>query len=300
MHVHAASPTTTSSSLQHGRRLAIVLALTTVYLLVEIVAGLWTGSLALLADAGHMLTDAGGLALALLAIRFAARDATPSHTYGYLRLEILAALTNAIVLIGVSLFILYEAYERLFQPPAVSTGPMLIVACAGLLVNLAGVLLLRGGSGSSLNVKGAYFEVLSDTLSSAAVIAAAVAMAFTGWYFLDPLISAAIGLFILPRTWSLLMEAVGVLLEGTPKDVDLDAMRAALATLPGVEDVHDLHVWSLTSGVHAMSVHIVRAPNASPDDVLARAQTCVTKQFDLGHVTLQVEPPGWEEAGTHA
>jgi cobalt-zinc-cadmium efflux system protein len=299
MHVHAASPSTTSSNLQHGRRLGLVLGLTTAYLLVEIAAGLWTGSLALLADAGHMLTDAGGLALALLAIRFAARDATPSHTYGYLRLEILAALTNAVVLIGVSLYILYEAWARLFQPPAVSTGPMLVVACAGLLVNLAGVLLLRGGSGASLNVKGAYFEVLSDTLSSAAVIAAAVAMAFTGWYFLDPLISAAIGLFILPRTWGLLMEAVSVLLEGTPKDVDLEAMRAALATLPGVQDVHDLHVWSLTSGVHAMSAHLVRAPHASPDDVLARAQTCVTKQFDLAHVTLQVEPPGWEEAGTH-
>lgn len=300
MHVHAASPGTVSFSHAHARRLSIVLILTTTYLLAEVAAGLWTGSLALLADAGHMLTDAGGLALALLAIRFAAREATPERTFGYLRLEILAALANAVLLIGVSLYILYEAYERLFQPPAVSTTPMLIVAVIGLVVNLAGVVLLRRGSESSLNVKGAYFEVLSDTLASAAVIAVAIAMALTGWYLLDPLMSAAIGLFILPRTWNLLQEAVAVLLEGTPREVDLAALRDALLRLPGVEDVHDLHVWSLTSGMHAMSAHLVRTRDTQAEDVLGRAQDCVTRRFNVAHVTLQVEPPGWEEGATHS
>lgn len=299
MHVHASPTHSASAGQQQRSRLRLVLVLTSLFLVAEIVAGLLTGSLALLADAGHMLTDAGGLALALLAMRFAGRPATPERTYGFYRLEILAALTNAVVLIVISLYILYEAYFRLFQPPAIETGPMLAVAIVGLLVNLVGMLLLRGGSETSLNVKGAYFEVLSDTLASAAVIVAAVAMRFTGWFWLDAVISAGIGLFILPRTWNLLSDAVGVLLEGTPADVDLPKLRAALAALPGVQDVHDLHVWSLTSGVHAMSAHIVRTPEAAADDVLSRAQHCVIEQCGVAHATLQVEPPGWEESEMH-
>ncbi len=202
-------------------RLAAVLGLTSTYMMAEVVAGFWTGSLALLADAGHMLADVGGLALALLAITYAERPANPRRTYGYHRLEILATLANGVALVALSIFIFYEAIERLRNPPEVASGAMLIVAALGLLINIAGVFMLRAGSSESLNVKGAYLEVLSDAIASVGVIVAAAIMALTGWYAADPLISAAIGLFILPRTWSLLSSAVNVLLEGVPEDVDL-------------------------------------------------------------------------------
>ncbi|MGI0016822.1 MAG: cation diffusion facilitator family transporter, partial [Nitrososphaera sp.] len=204
---------------QNKRRLAIVFGLTFVYLFAEVIGGLLTRSLALLADAGHMLTDVAGLGLALFAIKFAERPATPERTYGYYRVEILAAQTNAIVLIGISFYILYEAYRRFLDPPEVASKPMLLIASIGLIVNLAGLLILRAGSFESLNIKGAYFEVLSDMLTSVGVIIAGIVMWTTGWYYADPLISAGIGLFILPRTWKLLREAVGVLLEGTPSEI---------------------------------------------------------------------------------
>jgi len=281
------------------RRLAWVLGLTTVYLVVEVVGGLLTGSLALLADAGHMLTDVAGVGLALLAIRFAEKPATSERTYGYYRAEILAALTNAVVLIGISFYILYEAYQRLLDPPAVAGGWMLAIAALGLVVNLAGMLLLRPGSSESLNVKGAYFEVLSDALSSLGVILAAALIWTTGWYYADPLISAGIGLFILPRTWRLLKEATSVLLEGTPTDVSLAAVRAAIESLPGVVGVHDLHAWSLTSGVNALSAHVVIVEGARLGETLTVVHREVTSTFSISHVTVQVEPQGWEELETH-
>ena len=284
---------------RNKRRLTLVFGLTSLYLVAEVVGGLVTGSLALLADAGHMLTDVMGLALALVAIRFAERPATPERTYGYHRAEILAALANAVVLIGISLYILYEAYQRFRNPPEVSSGVMLGVAGVGLVVNLVGMYLLRAGSGESLNMKGAYFEVLSDMLTSIGVIIAGVVMLTTGWYYADPLISAGIGLFILPRTWKLLREAVGVLLEGTPADVNLTAVREAMAGVPGVAGVHDLHVWSLTSGTNALSAHVVVAPGAAYEGVLAAVHERVTGGFTIAHVTVQVEPPGWERAETH-
>ena len=271
------------------KRLALVFGMTAVYLVAEVVGGLMSGSLALLADAGHMLTDVGGLGLALFAIRFAQRPATPARTYGYYRVEILAAMANAVMLIGVSLYILVEAYERLKQPPAVASGAMLAVAGVGLVVNVAGLLLLRRGSGESLNLQGAYFEVLSDLLTSIGVIAAGVIMWTTSWYYADPLISAAIGLWIFPRTWRLLRQAVGILLEGTPSDVNPAALREAIAALPWVADVHDLHVWSLTSGVNAMSVHVVHTSAAGFDDVLRRVRDAANGNFKIRHVTVQVE-----------
>lgn len=219
---------------RNKRQLTIVFGFTTLYLIVEVAGGLITGSLALLADAAHMLTDVGGLGLALFAIRFSEKPATPERTYGYYRVEILSALTNAVVLIGISLYILYEAYQRFIDPPAVASLGMLGVGVVGLLVNLAGMRLLRQSSTESLNLKGAYFEVLSDMLSSLGVIVAGVIMWTTGWYYADPLFSAAIGLFILPRTWTLLREATGVLLEGTPASVNLTGLREAMATVPGV------------------------------------------------------------------
>ena len=291
-HVHSAAS-------ENQKRLAIVFGLTATYLIAEVVGGLITHSLALLSDAGHMLTDVAGLGLALIAIRFAQRPATPERTYGYHRVEILAAVINAVVLIGISIFILWEAYERFRNPPAVASGMMLGVAVVGLVVNVTGMILLRGGSSASLNVKGAYFEVLSDMLSSVGVIIAAAIMWTTGWYYADPLLSAGIGLFILPRTWALLREALGVLLEGTPADINLAALRQALEQVGGVAGVHDLHVWSLTSGTNALSVHVILAEGASHDEVLLAAQRCATSAFRIAHATVQVERAGCADGETH-
>jgi len=288
-----------SAAGNNKKNLAIVLGLTTAYLVAEIVGGIWTGSLALLADAGHMLTDVAGLALALLAIWFAEKPATPERTYGYYRFEILAALTNAVVLIGISLYILYEAYERFKNPPEVQSVGMLSIASIGLVINLAGMFILRAGSEESLNMKGAYFEVLSDMLTSIGVIIAGIVMLTTGWYYADPIISAGIGLFILPRTWALLKDAVGVLIEGTPADVDLPKLRESLEKVEGVAGVHDLHVWSLTSGMNAMSVHAVLKNDDEHDEVMTRVHDFVTKNFKISHVTVQTECAGFAEHETH-
>ena len=281
------------------KNLAIVFGLTTLYFLVEVAGGLMTHSLALLADAGHMLTDVAGLGLALLAIRFAERPATPEKTYGYYRVEILAAVANAVVLIAISGGVLYEAYERFRNPPKVASGPMLAVAVVGLAVNLVGIFVLRKGSGESLNMKGAYFEVLSDMLTSVGVIVASIVMLTTGWYYADPLISAGIGLFILPRTWILLREAIGVLLEGTPAGVNLAAIREMVTQLRGVKEMHDLHVWSLTSGVNAMSAHVVIVHDSMHNEVLTAIHDVITENFNIAHVTVQIERIGWRECEAH-
>ena len=289
----------TSAGSRNKKSLAIVFGLTSFYLIVEIIGGFWTGSLALLADAGHMLTDVAGVGLALLAIWFAEKPASPERTYGYYRVEILAALTNAVVLILISLYILYEAYQRFKNPPEVESAGMLGVAAIGLVINIIGMYILRSGSTESLNMKGAYFEVLSDALTSIGVIIAGIIMLTTGWYYADPIISAGIGLFILPRTWSLLKDAVGVLIEGTPSDVDLAKLRESLAKIEGVAGVHDLHVWSLTSGVNAMSVHAVLAETAEHDDVLARVHEHCTEEFKITHVTVQTERGDFADHETH-
>ncbi len=247
-----------------------------------------------------MLTDVAGLAMAMLAMKFAEREPTPERTYGYHRVEILAALANAVVLIGVSVYILYEAFERLRNPPTIASGPMLAIAVVGLVVNIIGVVLLQAGSDESLNVKGAYFEILSDLLSSVGVIAAAAVMWGTGWYWADPLVSAGIGLFILPRTWTLLQEAVGVLLEGTPAHINLDAVRNAMEAVPGVIRVHDLHVWTITSGMHALSAHAAVADGASNREALEALQRCAGTQFNVAHVTVQIEGEGCGDPDAHA
>lgn len=288
-----------SAGSRNKKSLAIVFGLTSFYLIVEVIGGLWTGSLALLADAGHMLTDVAGVGLALLAIWFAEKPASPERTFGYYRVEILAALTNAVVLILISLYILYEAYERFRNPPKIESGAMLGVAAVGLIVNLIGVYVLRSGSGESLNMKGAYFEVLSDMLTSVGVIIAGIIMLTTGWYYADPLISAGIGLFILPRTWALLKDAVGVLIEGTPADVDLEKLLGTLEKVEGVAGIHDLHVWSLTSGVNAMSVHAVLTKDDEHDEVMQRVHALCTKEFKISHVTVQTECAGFAEHETH-
>lgn len=293
------SPHVHRDSGESKRRLAAAFGLTSLILVVEVVGGFLTGSLALLADAGHMLTDVAGLGLALFAIKFAERPATPERTYGYYRVEILAALANAVLLFGVSVYILLEVWQRLRHPPVVATGAMMAVAALGTAVNAAAIFVLRAGASHSLNVKGAYFEVLSDLFSSVGVLVAGAVMWTTGWYYADPILSAEIGLFILPRTWKLLREAVGVLLEGTPADVNLAAVREAIEGLPGVEDVHDLHVWTLTSGMNAMSLHVTRADGAVHQSVLAAVQRRVTGALPVTHVTVQVEDKGCAAGEAH-
>ncbi len=283
-HVHGAAA-------HHGsrRRLATVLGLTWVYLGVEVAAGLLTGSLALLADAGHMLTDVAGLVLALAAMKFAERPPSPSRTYGYQRVEVLAAAVNGVALLGVSAYVLREAWLRLQHPEAVATVEVLAVASVGLLVNVTGAVLLHKGSRSSLNLRGAYNEVLADAVSSLGVIAGAAVMRATGWYWVDPAVAVAIALFVLPRTFALLKEALQVLLEGTPPDVDLTALRAAMEGVPGVKAVHDLHVWTLTSGLHALSAHAILSQGAVHGEVLTALRARVADGFPISHVTVQIE-----------
>ncbi|WP_431203241.1 cation diffusion facilitator family transporter [Bradyrhizobium betae] len=274
---------------KHAKRLAWALAMTATYMIAEVIGGLVTGSLALLADAAHMLTDVGGLALALLAIRFAAREATPQRTFGYLRMEVLSALANAVVLLLLTVYILYEAYQRFQSPPEVLSGPMLIVAAVGLAVNLVSMWLLSSGSSESLNVKGAYFEVLSDMLGSIGVIVAALLMMWKGWVLADPIIGAGIGLFIVPRTWSLLSQVTHILMEGTPPNVDTAAIEKKLLAIPGTVAVHDLHVWTVTSGFDAMSCHLVVADMSAGREALREARNLMKAEYGIEHTTIQIE-----------
>jgi cobalt-zinc-cadmium efflux system protein len=273
--------------------LAATLVLTTGFLVVETIAALWTGSLALLADATHMLADAGGLGLALFAIWVAARPPTPAKTYGYYRAEILAALVNAVVLLAVAGAILVEAWERVRDPRPVLAAPMLVVAVAGLLVNIAGMRLLHRGSAASLNVRAAYLEVMSDALSSAGVLAAAVVMLVTGWTLADPTVGVVIAVMIVWRTWSLMTQAVNVLLEGTPAHLELGQIEDAMLAVSGVRRVHDLHVWTLTSGREAMSAHVVVEDVREIDRLLEELHAVLHARFGIDHTTIQVEsePP---------
>ena len=286
-HDHS-GPHSGSAAGQSRGRLTIVLGLTTAYMVAEVIGGLLTNSLALLADAGHMLTDVLGLSMALLAIRFAQRPATPSKTYGFYRAEILAATANSIVLFGIAAYILYEAWRRFQDPPEINSLPMLAVATGGLIVNLIGVKLLHGGAGESLNVQGAFLEVISDLLGSLGVIVAGVVIYFTGWWLADPIVSVGIGLFILPRTWGLLKSALNVLLEATPSHIDLAKLEAAMCAVPGVTSVHDLHVWTITSGFIAMSGHVL-ADGRPSAEVLHELLVLLRARFRIEHATLQVE-----------
>ena len=280
----------------HRGRLLTVLGITATVLVAELVGAALTGSLALLADAGHMFTDVAGIVLAVLAVTFAAKPATPQRTFGYYRLEILAAVVNALLLFGIAVFILIEAWQRWQHPPQVDGGLMLIFATVGLVANVAGLLVLRDGAKASLNVKGAYLEVLGDLLGSVAVILAAAVIAVTGWLRADPLASVAVALMILPRTWMLLREAIDVLLEATPKGVDMDQVRAHILDTAGVVDAHDLHAWTITSGMPVLSAHVVVSPETLADEgggkVLDELGQCLSAHFDVEHCTFQLEPAG--------
>jgi cobalt-zinc-cadmium efflux system protein len=286
----------TSPGLAHRGRLAAVLAITLAVLVVQ-VAGAWlSGSLALLADAGHLLTDVAGLTLALAAVTLAARPPTPQRTYGNYRLEILAAVANALLLFAVAAVVLVEAWRRWSAPPEVDGGLMLVVAVVGLVANAAGLALLHSGAQQNLNVRGAYLEVLGDLLGSLAVVVAALVVTATGWLRADPAASALVALMMLPRVWTLVREATDVLLEAAPRGVDLEEVRRHILGVPGVVSAHDLHAWTITSGMPVLSVHVVVADDViatgAGGRVLDQLEVCLAEHFDVRHCTFQLEPAG--------
>ena len=291
---------------QHRRRLIVVLVITSMVLIAEVVGGLIAGSLALLAEAGHMLTDSTGLILALIAASLATRAATVKRTFGLQRAEVLAALGNALLLVGVAVWVLIQAVDRLRNPAEIDGGLMLVVAVVGVLANLAGLLILRPAQAKSLNMRGAYLEVLGDLIGSLAVVAAAVLILITGWMPIDAIASLLIVVVIIPRAWSLLREVVDVLLEATPHGVDLAEVREHIKRVRGVVDVHDLHAWTITSGVPVLSAHVI-VDNACMSEgrsgeVLDRLGECLGGHFDVSHCTFQLEPVGHKEheAAHHA
>lgn len=283
-----------SAAGRHRRPLLIAFGLTATFMVVEVIVGLAARSVALLSDALHMGTDVLGLGMALAAVRLAMRPAPAHRTYGSYRAEVLAALLNGVLLFAVAGYVLYEAVQRLRHPESVASAAMLVVAAAGLVVNLVSWRLLAAGSRESLNVKGASFEVLSDLLGSIGVLVAGLVVAITGWTYADPIIGAGIGLFILPRTWRLTRQAVRVLLESAPAHIDVAEVRSAVAELPSVDDVHDLHVWTLTSGMEAASVHVVAAAGVAVEQVIVDVQRVLADRFDVAHATVQAEPADFQ------
>lgn len=276
---------------RHRKRLGVAFVLVLVFLVVEVVGGLLSNSLALLSDAGHMFTDVLGLGMALAAIQAASSASVDrQRSFGLYRLEILAALANAVLLFGVAGWILYEAVTRLSDPPEIATGTMLIVAVLGLLINIAVFVMLREASDESLNVEAAYLEVLADLLGSVGVIAAALIARFTGFALIDPIFAVGIGLFVLPRTYRVARKAVRILIQAAPPEVDVDGIADDLQGIPGVAGVHDLHVWTLTSGMEVASAHLRLSASADAHAVLDRARIGLRERHDIRHATIQIEP----------
>lgn len=282
-----------SASGRHVRRLAVALGILVAFLVLEVVVALATGSLALLSDAGHMFTDVLGVGMALAAIT-AARSSQRSdrRTFGLYRAEVLAALANAVLLFGVAGWVLFESVQRFADPPEVPGLPLMITAAAGLGANLVVFAMLRQGAKESLNVRGAYLEVLADTIGSVGVLLAGLVTLLFGWRYADPIVAIGIGLFVLPRTWSLARQALRILVQAAPAHVDVAAIRNELAELDGVRDVHDVHVWTLTSGMEVGSAHLSVDARCDPAAVLSAARDLLKEGHDLPHFTVQVEPPG--------
>ena len=286
-------------SSESWRRLSFVLVLTAIYMIAEMLGGLWTGSLALLADAGHMLTDVVALILALIAVWFGSRPATSSKTFGYYRLEIIAALVNGVALIVISLLIFYGAYKRWLLPPVVRSGPMIVVAAGGLLVNLICAWILHSRDEVDLNLRGAWLHVVGDALGSVAAIVAGVLMTLFGWYAADPLFSVIISLMIIWGSVRLIREATNVLLEGTPAHINLAAVEDAILNTVGVNDVHDLHVWTITSGREALSAHVIHGSSISQPELLKDLRVKLHDRFGVDHLTIQMETPDSEDDTFH-
>ena len=285
----------------NARSLTIALAITGAFLLAELAGAYWFNSLALLSDAAHMFTDAAALGIALLAIKIGQRPADVKRTYGYRRFEILAAAFNAMLLIAVAGYVLWEGIQRFITPEPVGSTGMFVIACIGLVANLISMRVLTGGKESSLNVKGAYLEVWADMLGSLGVIAAAVAIYFTDWLWLDPVVAIGIGLWVLPRTWVLLRDTANILLQGVPRGMDLDAIREAINGIDGVEATHDLHLWSVAGDDTSLTAHIVTVEGADPEAVRERVAGVLEEKFSIHHVTLQTESePCAVSEGMHA
>lgn len=290
-HGHGTSAATAASaSGRYVHRLAAAFAILLGFFLLEAVVGYFASSLALLSDAGHMLTDVLGVGMALAAITAAKRSATSKRTFGLYRIEVLAALANAILLFAVAAYILYEAIGRFQQPPQVAGLPMMLTAAAGLLANIAVFALLRKGAEESLNVRGAYLEVLADTIGSCGVLLGGVLTWSFGWYLADPVVAVGVGLFVLPRTWKLARQALRILVQQAPENVDVHRLHDELAALPSVTEVHDLHVWTLTSGMEVASAHLTTNADADHGGVLISAQRLLAERYRIDHATLQVEP----------
>lgn len=274
---------------QNERPLWIALLMTTAFLIAELVGGILSNSLALISDAAHMFTDSAALAISLTAIRIGKRPADTRRTFGYYRFEILAAAFNAILLFLVAMYILFEAYQRLANPPEVQSTAMLIIASLGLVVNLISMRLLSAGKDASLNVKGAYLEVWSDMLGSLGVLLAALVIGWTGWSWVDSAVAVGIGLWVLPRTWILLKDSLNVLLEGVPEGIGLSQVKATILGIPGVVSLHDLHVWAISSGKISLTVHVVHTPETIAESVLALIRERLARDFDITHITVQCE-----------
>lgn len=287
-----------SHSTANRKRLLLTLILAAGYMVAEVVGGLLSNSLALLADAGHMFSDVASLALSVFAIWIAGRPAGSQRTFGNYRAEILAALVNGATLVAVSFFIIYEAWHRFSDPPEVQGGLMMWIAVGGLIVNLFGLAVLHGGKDHNLNVRGAWLHVMSDTLGSVAAIVAGLLIQNFGWYIADPIISAVISLLVVVSAWRLLSDSVWVLMQAAPPDVNVPAMEAALIATPGVAEVHDLHVWTITSGMDSVSCHIVSDGSLPYERVLQSARDLVISKFSIDHVTIQIEPEGFQEPDT--
>jgi cobalt-zinc-cadmium efflux system protein len=303
---------------QKTRRLKTVLWLSSSYFAAALITVLFTGSLALLSEAGHMLADVGGLALALFAINYARKPATAQRTYGFYRIEILASLVNSVVLVLLSVYILYEGFRRIFEPPEIQSFPMIIVAAIGLAVNFIGMRLLSGekrghshahddsnnnneqkmeeGGGrreekqeQSLNVKAVYLETLSDTIGAAGVVIAGIIMLTTKFYLADPIISMGLALFMLPRTWSIIKKAIHILMEGSPYNVSHEEVKEAILQIKGVTGVFELHIWTITSGMNALSAHVVIIDTNKSQTILQEINSTLEKKFGITHATIQIE-----------
>ena len=307
-------------SLQRVRRLKIVLLLSSSYFGLSIITVLTTGSLALLSEAGHVLADIGGIALALFAVIYTRKPATPQRTYGFYRMEILASFVNSLILALLSVYILYEAFGRIFEPPQIESFPIIIVAAIGLVLNFIGMLLLNNNSGHHhhphihnnhnddntdrqneqeeiLNFKAVYLEILSDTIGAAGVVAAGMIMLTTKFYLADPIISIVLALFMIPRTWSIMKKAIHILMEGSPSNISHERVKEAILSIKGVTGIFELHIWTITSGMNSLSAHVVIIDTSKAQAILQEINAILEKEFKITHSTIQIETYHQEESG---
>ncbi len=310
-------PTQGELPLQRARRLKIVLALSSSYFAISIITVLATGSLALLSEAGHVLADMGGITLALFAIIYTRKPATPQRSYGFYRMEILASFVNSVILALLSVYILYEAFGRIFQPPQIQSFPIIIVAAIGLVLNFIGMLLLNNSrhhhhhyhahtdnnadkqkdQEEILNFKAVYLEVLSDTIGAAGVIAAGMIMLTTKFYLADPIISIVLALFMIPRTWSIMKKAIHILMEGSPSNIPHEKVKEAILGIKGVTGIFELHIWTITSGMNSLSAHVVIIDTNKAQAILQEINAILEKEFKITHSTIQIETYHQEESG---